>query len=145
DFQQSSTYVEGYYTYDNREAYVQDNWKMNNKVTLDYGIRFVNATPLYDNLLQGGNFLPERWSLSGAPQVYVFGCANGVYPCSGTNRQAMNPLTGQFLGPNTTAAVGTLVPGTGDKFNGLFTQGEGIDKTGYTFPTLTAGPRFGLA
>jgi len=145
EFSQASTYTEGRYTFDNREVYLQDNWKVNSKLTLDYGIRFVHTTPLYDNLLQGGNFLPERWSLSDAPVVYVFGCANGVYPCSGTNRQAMNPLTGQFLGPNTTAAVGTLVPGSGADYNGLFSAGEGIAKTSYTFPTLAAGPRFGMA
>ena len=145
EFSQASAYTEGSYTFDNREFYVQDNWKVNNKLTLDYGIRFVHATPLYDNLLQGGNFLPERWSLANAPVVYVFGCANGVYPCSGTNRQAMNPLTGQFLGPNTNAAVGTLVPGSGADDNGLFAAGDGIARTSYTFPRLVAGPRFGLA
>jgi hypothetical protein len=145
EFSQASTYTEGRYIFDNREVYVQDNWKVNNKLTLDYGIRFVHMTPLYDTLLQGGNFLPDRWSISDAPVVYVFGCANGVYPCSGTNRQAMNPLTGEFLGPNTTAAVGTLVPGSGAEFNGLFSAGQGIAKTSYTFPKLAAGPRFGMA
>ena len=49
----------------------------------------------------GRQFPAGRWSRSAAPTVYMFGCANGVYPCTGTNRQAMNPLTGQFLGPNT--------------------------------------------
>ena len=123
---------------------MQDNWKVNDKLTLDYGIRFVHATPLYDKLLQGGNFLPDQWSHSVAPMVYVFGCT-GASPCSGTNRQAMNPLTGQLLGPNTTAAVGTLVPGSGNESNGLFSPGQGIAKTGYTFPKLVAGPRFGMA
>ena len=64
--------------------------------------------------MQGGNFLPERFSLADAPAVYVFGCANGVYPVHGDQSPGMNPLTGQFLGPNTAAAVGTLVPGTGN-------------------------------
>ena len=52
--------------------------------------------------------------------LYVAGCANGVSPCTGTNRQAMNPLTGQFLGPNSRAAIGTLVPNTGSLTNGVF-------------------------
>jgi hypothetical protein len=144
-YSQASAYIEGNYIYDNREAYVQDNWKVTDRLTLDYGIRFVNATPLYDTQLQGGNFLPDRWALSDSPAVFVFGCANGVYPCTGTNRQAMNPLTGQFLGANTTAAVGTLVPSSGNTSNGLFSPGDGIAKTSYTFTTLVAGPRFGMA
>ena len=145
EFQQGAEYIEGSYTFDNREFYVQDNWKATSKLTLDYGVRFVNATPLYDNLMQGGNFLPERFSMADAPAVYVYGCANGVYPCTGNNRQAMNPVTGQFLGPNTNAAVGTIVPGTGSGGNGLFAAGDGIAKTSYTFPTLVFGPRVGMA
>ena len=70
---------------------MQDNWKVNNQLTLDYGVRFVHAQPQYDSLLQSGNFLPDKWSRSDAPMLYVAGCANGVYPCTGTNRQAMNP------------------------------------------------------
>ena len=74
---------------------------------------------------QASNFFPDRWSLAAAPLLYVAGCANGVFPCTGTNRQAQNPLTGQFLGPNSTLAIGTLVPNTGNPTNGLIRQGAG--------------------
>ena len=94
---------------------MQDNWKATSKLTLDYGVRFVNATPLYDKLMQGGNFLPERFAMGTRRRSTSSGCANGVYPCTGNNRQAMNPVTGQFLGPNTNAAVGTIVPGSGKR------------------------------
>jgi hypothetical protein len=144
-FTQASAYVEGHFNYDNREAYVQDNWKVTNNLTLDYGVRFVHATPQYDKLQQSGNFLPDRWSLADSPVVYVAGCANGVYPCTGTNRQAMNPLTGQFLGPNSTLAIGALVPNSGNEKNGLFQSGRGIAKTTYTFPKFRFAPRFGMA
>ncbi|CAN5877129.1 hypothetical protein BH24ACI4_BH24ACI4_21100 [soil metagenome] len=145
EYSQASKYTEGTHTYLNREAYIQDNWKASNRLTLDYGVRFVNALPLHDKLMQGGNWLPERWSIAEAPAMYVWGCANGVYPCTGTNRQAMNPLTGQFLGPNTAVFVGTLVPNSGDPRNALFAAGQGIAETNYTFPTLRVGPRFGMA
>src|SRR5207249_10856122 len=71
--------------------------------------------------------------------------ANNVFPCSGTNRQALNPVTGQLLGPNTSLAIGTLVPNSGNTTNGLFLSGQGIAKTTYTWPNLKLGPRFGVA
>ena len=55
------------------------------------------------------------------------------------------PLTGQFLGPNSTLAFGTLVPGSGNPTNGLFAGGDGIVDTTYTFPALGVAPRFGMA
>ena len=82
---------------------------------------------------------------SQAPVLYVAGCANGVYPCSGTNRQAMDPRTGQFLGPHSALSIGQLVPGTGNLTNGIFLSGQGIVKTTYTWPALALAPRFGLA
>ena len=39
-FQQA--YVETASIYNNVEAYIQDNWKVNNRLTLDYGLRFVH-------------------------------------------------------------------------------------------------------
>src|SRR4029079_13409504 len=66
-FSQASRYVEGTFTYNNTEGYVQDNWKVNNKLTLDYGVRMVHAQPQHDALLQSGNFLPDKWVQSQAP------------------------------------------------------------------------------
>jgi len=144
-YAQASRYVEGNFVYNNTEGYVQDNWKVNTKLTLDYGVRLVHAQPQHDSLLQSGNFLPDKWQQSDAPMLYVAGCVNNINPCSGTNRQAMDPRTGQLLGPNTTLAIGTLVPNTGNLTNGLFQSGQGIEKTTYKFPMLNVGPRFGAA
>jgi hypothetical protein len=144
-FQQASSYVEGEFIYNNTEAYIQDNWKVNNRLTLDYGVRLVHQQPQYDQLLQASNFLPEKWNPAQAPLLYVAGCANGSYPCSGSNRQAMHPVTGQFLGPNSVLNIGTLVPDSGNTTNGLFLSGQGIVDTTYEWPALALAPRFGMA
>ncbi len=155
-FVQASAYVEGTFTYDNREAYVQDSWRVNPKWSIDYGVRFVHATSQHDNVkipcvdgngtcTQEGNFLPDQWSQSAAPVLYVPGCANNAATCSGSNRSAKDPLTGQILGPNTSLATGTLVPDSGQVRNGLFQAGNGISDLTYLFPKLNVGPRFGTA
>ena len=66
-------------------------------------MRFVHQQPQYDSLGQASNFLPEEWTISQAPLLYGAGCASGANPCSGTNRQAMNPMTGQLLGVGSAA------------------------------------------
>jgi hypothetical protein len=47
--------------------------------------------------------------------------------------------------PNTQAAIGTPIPETGNLLNGILQAGNGIAKTGYVWPKLVVGPRFGMA
>jgi Carboxypeptidase regulatory-like domain/TonB-dependent Receptor Plug Domain len=142
---QALKYVETASVYNNTEGYIQDNWKASNRLTLDYGVRFTHQQAQYDKLGQASNFLPDRWTLSAAPVMYVAGCVSNAYPCTGANRQAMNPLTGQLLGPNSTTAIGTLVPNSGSATNGLFLPGGDIPRATYKWPFLSFGPRFGMA
>ncbi len=144
-YSQLSKYVEGNYIYNNLEGFIQDNWRVNPKLTLDYGVRLVHQQPQYDALGQGVNWLPDKWSLSSAPLYYLAGCATTA-PCSGSNRQAKDPRTGQLLGPNTAVAIGTLVPGSGNFINGLVPSGtDPVPTTTYNWPTLVPAPRFGVA
>src|SRR5205814_847803 len=87
----------------------------------------------------------DRWKASAAPFLYLPGCVGGVNPCSGNNRQALDPRTGQLLGVGSAALIGQIVPGSGDVINGVVPQGDGISKYGYTWPALLATPRFGAA
>jgi carboxypeptidase family protein len=144
-YAQSSKFVEGQYVYNNNEAYLQDNWKVTSRLTFDYGVRFVHQQPQYDYTGQSSNFLPDKYAISSAPLLYAAGCVNGGAPCSGANRQAVNPATGQFLGVNSTVAIGAIVPDTGSSTNGLFQSGQGIVNTTYKWPPLALGPRFGMA
>ena len=84
-----------------------------------------------------------------APVLYVPGCNNGAATCSGNALNAKDPRNGQILtapgAANTQAAIGTPIPGSGNMLNGIRRAGDGIAKTGYTWPAIVVGPRFGVA
>jgi hypothetical protein len=145
-YSQTSRWAEGAFLAVNHEGFVQDNWRISQRVTLDYGVRFVHMQPQYDAYGFSSNFLSEQWNGAQAPRLYVAGCVNNVYPCAAANRRAMDPLTGQMLGPNSTLAIGTLVPSSGSTTNGVFASGQGpVADTMYKYPALGWTPRFGAA
>jgi hypothetical protein len=149
-YRQASVLIEGNMLYNNTEFYLQDNWKVNGRLTLDYGMRFTRQQPQYDSKGNMSNFFPDKWSLANAPLLYVPGCSNGAVTCSGNTLNAKNPATGAILtaagAANTQAAIGTPVIGTGSlSTNGIIAAGKGISKYSYTWPTLVLGPRVGAA
>ena len=149
-YAQQSKFVEGAYAYNNTEWYLQDNWRVNGRLTLDYGVRFTHQQPQHDSLHQASNFFlpgeggPTAWSAANAPRLYVPGCL-GASPCSGANRVAVDPATGQSLGAGSALAIATLVPGSGDIANGVVPAGQGIAPENYVWPAVVAAPRFGVA
>jgi carboxypeptidase family protein len=146
---QQSKLIEGSMIYNNTEFYVQDNWRVNGRLTLDYGVRFTHQGPQYDQFQQMSNFFANQWSLAAAPLLYIAGCSNGATVCSGNARNAVDPRTGQILtapgAANTAAAIGTIVPGSGSLTNGVLQAGNGIADTSYLWPKIVVGPRFGAA
>ena len=146
---QASRFIEGNLIYNQIEFFAQDNWKVSNRLTVDYGLRFVNMGPQYDQFQQMSNFFTDQWKASDAPVLYVAGCKSGKTVCSGNDRNAMDPRNGTILtatgAANTQAAIGTPIPGTGNSLNGIKKAGEGIAKTNYVWPKLVVGPRFGFA
>ena len=149
-YTQADTFIEGQMVYDQTEGYVQDNWKVTNRLTMDYGVRLTHQGPQYDKFQQMSNFFPDQWSLSAAPVLYVAGCTNGASACSGNTRNAMDPRTGQFVPlpagvVNSQVLIGTPIPGSGNALNGIRRAGDGISDKGYTWPSLVVGPRFGAA
>ena len=142
-FEQQNALFEGDYVYHNKDFYIQDNWKVNSRLTLDIGMRFTHHGPQYDVKQQASNFFPDQWSASRAPQLYVPGCASGSGP--GCPRVAVDPRTGASLGAGSSVAIGTIVPNTGTLLNGIIQAGNGIAKENYTEQALVFGPRIGAA
>jgi hypothetical protein len=146
---QQSTLIEGSMIYNNTEFYIQDNWKVNPRLTMDYGLRFTRQQPQHDQFGQMSNFFANEWSLGAAPLLYLAGCNNGATVCTGNARNAVDPRTGQIVtapgAANTAALIGTVVPGTGNLTNGIHQAGDGIADTSYVWPALVVAPRFGVA
>jgi hypothetical protein len=148
-YQQASKFIEGDYLYNQIEFYIQDTWKVTNRLTLDYGMRFVHQQPQYDKFNQSSNFFSDQWTAGASPVLYTAGCSNGAVTCSGNIRNALNPLTGQIVtaagAANTQALIGTPIPGVGNLDDGIVQAGHGIAGTNYLWPALVAAPRFGVA
>jgi hypothetical protein len=101
------------------EGYAQDSWKVNRRLTLEYGLRWAFEGPTYSRgeFLQN-YFLPGLYDRSKAVKVQT---ASGV-----TN--------------------GTIVAGSGDPFNGTRQEGaDGLPLGGVQHRKNNLAPRLGIA
>lgn len=121
----------------NLEWFVQDNWRVSPRLTLDYGMRFYWIIPLYDRDNKMSGFVPERFSEAREVQLIQPRLVSGA-------RLGVHPVTGEVL---PAALIGSIAAGTGDPFNGmLLTAKESsyprslVEDRGVQY-----GPRFGFA
>jgi hypothetical protein len=84
-FDQSSSRPIGFFRYNQFEFYLQDTWQVSQRLTLDYGVRFVYIPPQYDDKNQIALFDPTSYVKSAAIQIDTNG---NPIPGSG------NPLEG---------------------------------------------------
>jgi hypothetical protein len=137
----------GHFVYDvyywNREFYVQDDWRVSKRLTLNYGIRFYNMSPQVDILNEFSYFNPSLYKRGASPLIYAPFCKNGSNPCSGSNRVAINPATGAQA---PASYIGLFVPNSGNPANGMVVDGlNGAPLETYTTRTIIPAPRVGFA
>jgi len=131
--------------YWNAEWYVQDNWKVNRKLTLDVGLRFYHQTPQVDYNNTFVNFNPATYSASAMPRLYVPACSNGAATCtsSANGLVAKDPLTGATT---SSGFVGDFVPNSGDPTSGMqVLRLNGAPNALYSMSPIALGPRIGFA
>jgi len=125
-------------TFWNVEWYIQDNWRITKRLTLDYGIRFYHDTPEEDKEPnnQFAYFNAATYNPATAPRYYVPTLVNG-------KREALDPLTGATAG---VAAIGLFVPNSGNPADGFVTAGSnGVPWNTYSVNPVLFAPRFGFA
>jgi len=120
------------YRVTNLEWFLQDNWKVSRRLTLDFGLRFHWVPPfeIVDNTIS--SFFESRYDRARAPQL--------VRPANvGGRRVGVHPVTGAVL-PVT--AIGAFAEGVGDPLNGMVVREPDLilKDRGIMF-----GPRVGFA
>jgi Carboxypeptidase regulatory-like domain/TonB-dependent Receptor Plug Domain len=117
------------FRFSNLEWYGQDNWRVNRKLTFEYGLRFYWHPPEFesDDFMSSASI--ASFDRSKAVRLYL--------PAPGN--QGRDPVTGATV-PR--VLVGSIVPGSGDLSNGIELQSQGdlVDDRG-----IHLAPRFGFA
>ena len=131
-FQQSDKRPIGHGQFVNTEFYVQDNWRVGRRFTIDAGVRFYYLTPTRSQGDQVAQFEPDLFAPADAPLLYL--------PASvGGSRRALNPVTNDTNLPP--LYIGRPIPGTGDLYNGTRLY-EGTPQRRSAFKVA---PRLGFA
>jgi hypothetical protein len=118
------------------EWFIEDKWRVTNRLTIDVGIRFTDALPLTPNNNNAANFIPYLYNPAQAPVLYRPAVVNG-------QKVTINPLTGQTVLP---VYAGLIVPGSGNPLNGIIQPNTpGYPRAMVYSNGILPAPRFGFA
>jgi len=137
------------------EAFIQDNWRVSRRLTLDLGVRFYHDPPVVNIDGNATAFYAPSYNPASAERIYYPGCTISTTggTCPTADQYSIDPTTGYktFYALN-----GTLVPAsvggyslTPTPFPGMQVMNGhnpyGIPKSMYTTAFLPATPRLGFA
>ncbi len=135
-YSESNSRTAGHFWFWNVESFIQDNWRVNRRLTLDIGTRIAYISSLRDANTSLAGFDPTRYNPADTPRMYTPGFDNKV-------RVGVDPATGATV---PAALIGFFVPGTGDPSNGMRVGGkDGYPSGMSTYKTPSFSPRFGFA
>jgi len=124
------------YLFNNLEAFLQDDWKVKNGLSLSWGVRFYHDLPQYDQRGFISSFSPSAWDPKQAPVLLRPAVVNGV-------NVSIDPTTGTTYGQG---LIGLFVPGVGNPANGQLIGGKnGVPNGIYQNAPVAVAPRFGFA
>jgi hypothetical protein len=102
------------------EPYIQDDWHVNRRLTLNLGLRVSMFGTYYEKYKQAYSFVPGTYSTASAPQIDVDGS-----------------VTGQ---------AGAIIPGSGNPFDGMVQCGaSGVARGCLKGHLFNPAPRIGFA
>ena len=146
--------IVGDYWYTDIEAFVQDNWRVNRRLTLDVGVRFYHQPPAVNYDHTTTDWVRSSYNPAQAMRLYLPGCtvSTATRACPAANQVAVDPVTGYttFF-----SLQGTFVPASVGGYSATPTPFPGMERatgtnanlpmTLWTFPSVIPAFRFGLA
>jgi hypothetical protein len=132
-YTESDKHPHGHARYKNYEWYLQDNWKVTRRFTLDFGMRFYIIEPTFSAGDVLSVFDPGSYDPAKAPRLIEPYRATPSSP-----RQGRNPATGELV-PE--VLIGSFAPASGQFYTGMKQYNERVLET----PGVQLGPRLGFA